>query len=330
MADAGTEFLVFLKANYPEDFAKVSRNSVSDATVNTIFAKHHQKFDAWRKVPEWLRSQYNNRVPDNILKVAQENKILTPEMVNQIEKISADLPQPASYGIQGADVADVKFTAGDIMAIATTAKMIAAKGYAAKTAQSLAADAQVRQNLLKKCQERAAKLQQIVPTNAKAIRLTPAEQKLWQQTRRNDLKSIKKDWIENQPERYAVHLIKQFNAGKIDKDKALPELDILFKKVKEQNRVAEFHDLMQTPQAGTKRYTPATKELVGALLVHNELISKNKEPLDKVQSKVESKAKEAEKLQPAHQSKPVPEKTAKTPQVLENQVLIQQKNKGRA
>lgn len=25
MADAGTEFLVFLKANYPEDFAKVSR-----------------------------------------------------------------------------------------------------------------------------------------------------------------------------------------------------------------------------------------------------------------------------------------------------------------
>lgn len=149
MADAGTEFLVFLKANYPEDFAKVSRNSVSDATVNTIFAKHHQKFDAWRKVPEWLRNQYNNRVPDNILKVAQENKILTPEMVNQIEKISADLPQPASYGIQGADVADVKFTAGDIMAIATTAKIIAGKGYATKTAQCLAADAQVRQNLLK-------------------------------------------------------------------------------------------------------------------------------------------------------------------------------------
>ena len=51
MADTGTEFLSFLKANYPEDYSKLSSDAVSDALVNAVFTKHQEQFDIWKRFP---------------------------------------------------------------------------------------------------------------------------------------------------------------------------------------------------------------------------------------------------------------------------------------
>jgi len=52
MADTGTDFLTFLRANYPEDYIRLSSDDVSDKLVKAILHKHKAKFDIWKKVTE--------------------------------------------------------------------------------------------------------------------------------------------------------------------------------------------------------------------------------------------------------------------------------------
>ena len=94
MADIGTDFLVFLKANYPEDYGKLAANDVADSLVTAIATKHQAKFDIWKKVPERIRDEYFGRVPDDILERAKTDNNLTIDECRDIENSRA-IPSPS-------------------------------------------------------------------------------------------------------------------------------------------------------------------------------------------------------------------------------------------
>ena len=126
MADIGTDFLVFLKANYPEDYGKLAANDVADSLVTAIATKHQAKFDIWKKVPERIRDEYFGRVPDDILERAKVDNNLTIDECRDIENSRA-IPSPSD--ILSSDVAEkIVFDAAVIATIHKKTKDIIQKG----------------------------------------------------------------------------------------------------------------------------------------------------------------------------------------------------------
>lgn len=260
MADTGTDFLYFLKANYPEDYGKLASDSVSDSLVNTVFSKHREHFETWMKVPQWIRDKYNGKVPENILEVARTDPNLTDHEIKNIERNRPN----ENYSV---NLDNLAFNISDYASIAAIAQQISQKGYSEQSARNLAYARQIRRKLLEDS----------------SIKLTPKQKKqLWLETRQNDQKNIKKDWCENQPERMAIHLLKQLNCGKIDKNQALPQLDILFKKIAEQDHGEALAEQLKQPQSRFKHYKSDTRELL------SELVKSHRIPLTPLQKAMQN------------------------------------------
>ncbi len=259
MADSGEEFLDFLKANCPEDYAKLSAENVSDKLVTAVLFKHSAKFNLWRKVPEYIRTKYVGRIPDDIMEKLKTDPHLTDDEIKKIEKGRTDGNAVESYnGV-------IEFNASDAMVIGAVSAAIVKYGYSTKAAQQLAVTQQARKKLM---------YDQSLP-------LSPEEKKsLWTQSREADHKTIKKDWIENQPERYAVHMLKKLNAGKISHDQAALQLDSLLRRVVEQGRIDNFRQALAAPSARYQHYSSETKELLGTLMVEHGLIAKQKPEME--------------------------------------------------
>ena len=275
MADTGTEFLSFLKANYPEDYSKLSSDAVSDALVNAVFTKHQEQFDIWKKIPEYIRDKYNGRIPSEIMELARTDPNLTSLEIQNIEKNRPD----ASYSV---NLAVLNFAKEDYMAVGVATTAILLKGYSQKAAQRLAYAKQIRHKL----------------ANDESLGISPEQKKqLWQETRINDRKTIKKDWCENQPEKMAVHVLKQLDRGKIDKDAALPKLDTLFKKVKEQKREKALAEYLISPQGRYQHYKAETKNILTGLAENHgiELNLDNLIQLQQARQRLNEKNKPAQK-----------------------------------
>lgn len=277
MADAGTEFLDFLKANHPEDYSKLSTDSASERLINTVLIKHSGQFNVWRSVPEWIRAKYNNRVPIEILERAKIDNNITATELAIIENKASQ-----SYSSESNPDYKISFNHTDIAEIGAMAAAISKlKGYNAENAQKLAAHHQVRYKLLKNLK---AKQQQ----NPMA-KLSPQEKELYTQSRLDDYKTIKKEWIENHPERYAMHLLKKLNSGKIAPEQALPQLDNLLKSVNQKKRSENLQKLLQSPQSRYQRFSKENKELLTRMMhAHNLLPNYESNQSEKKQTPVKN------------------------------------------
>ena len=256
MADTGSEFIEYLKAYDVEAFNKVSADSATDALINSVIAKHKDKFEVWQKVPEWLRDKYNNRVPENILDMAKSGVPLTQENINTATGNSDSAKsalQPADFNPSLELATAVVFTAADIAAIKYMSEQIALKGYGPEASDKLAASKQIRHKLAEQLQD----------TSVKAKGQISAD---WRKTRESDFKTIKQDWIRNQPEKMFVHLVKEMHRGKIDAQTAIPQLDVLLNKVNEQGRQQQLVTALQEPQSMAKHYSESTKSMLAEML----------------------------------------------------------------
>lgn len=256
MADTGSEFIEYLKAYDVEAFNKVSADSATDALINSVIAKHKDKFEVWQKVPEWLRDKYNNRVPENILDMAKNGVPLTQENINTATGNSDSAKsalQPADFNPSLELATAVVFTAADIAAIKYMSEQIALKGYGPEASDKLAASKQIRHKLA----------EQLKDTSGKAKEQLSAD---WRKTRESDFKTIKQDWIRNQPEKMFVHLVKELHRGKIDAQTAIPQLDVLLNKVNEQGRQQQLVTALQEPQSMAKHYSESTKSMLAEML----------------------------------------------------------------
>lgn len=256
MVDVGTEFIEYLKANDPESFSKVSSDSVTDALVNSIVAKHKETFDIWKKTPEWLRDKYTNKIPGEVLNLVKQGVKLTPENITDLQTSYANnyvQPKPADFDVNVDLDTDIVFAAADIAAMKSIADAIGKKGYSEKAASQLATLRQIRLHLHKQ-------LQQASSEQRKKLRED------WRKTRMHDIKTIKKDWAQQQPERLFVHILKDLDRGKENMDTALPKLDALMINITKQGREKALVDCLQSPQSRAKHYSPATKDVVEHML----------------------------------------------------------------
>ena len=269
MADIGTDFLVFLKANYPEDYGKLASNDVADSIVTAIATKHQAKFDIWKKVPERIRDEYFGRVPDDILERAKTDNNLTIDECRDIENNRA-IPSPSD--ILSSDVAEkIVFDAVAIETIHKRTKDIVQKGYSDGAAVKLATTSAIRTeiaNLVKNgliSQEEAKKAHR--------------------ETREKDFDTIKADWAANQPEKLLLRIAKQLDRKQIDSETALPQMDVLMKRVKEKGREADLMEALKKP--GYKILKDDTRVLFANLMQSHDMgvVAHN---LEKVRSKAAS------------------------------------------
>lgn len=256
MPDIGTEFISYLKAYDPEAFSKVSADSATDSLINTIIAKHKSEFDIWKKTPEWLRAQYGNKIPEDILDMVRQGVPLTPENVAAKQnhtQVNVNDKRPSDLGVDIDLGTQIAFGAAELAAIKTLASTIQSKGYSKKAATQLATSSQIRVQLQQK-------LEQALPEQ-KAQLLED-----WQKTRAHDVKTIKTDWAQNQPEKLFVHLVKEIDRGHESFSSALPKLDTLMQNISKQGRENDLIAYLQSPQSRSRHYSPQTKLAVEYML----------------------------------------------------------------
>lgn len=244
MADIADDFLTFLKAYFPEDYGKVSRDNVSDSVVVSVMSKHKDRFNNWLKVPQTIRDEYFGRVPSDILRAAQTDNNLTVDECRDIEdKRTYNTPSYISDelgdGIVLSD--DEKKT------ILNNAMNIMMKGYAFETAVRLSKNAAFRSRM-----EELEKQGEITHERHMQIR---------QDSRKDDKKSIKTDWANNQPEKLLINIIKKIDAGKISAVEAIPQAFELYKALKEKGREAELEELLRQPVSRYNKWNNTTREI---------------------------------------------------------------------
>ncbi|MBQ8870215.1 MAG: hypothetical protein IJ019_02425 [Alphaproteobacteria bacterium] len=265
MVDTGKDFLTFLKANYRNDYDKVSKDNVDDALVNAVITKHQAQFDVWKKVPERIRDKYQGRIPDDILEAAKTDNNLTINEVHKIEEerdamlsmpsLASIYDNPIITGIVLSEVAKNR--------IAAKAQHMCKHGCSHKNAMILAISSETQKAL----QEEA---------NSGKI-TEESKKRAWKQIRDKQQESLKKEYADEQPEKMLANIAKQLNRGKIDKKTALPQMDVLMKKVKEMGREQKLEAYLRLPQSGYNKFNEDNKILFNELMLSHEVgtVSKN-------------------------------------------------------
>ena len=253
MADTGSDFLTFLKANYPEDYNKLSTDNVADSLINAVISKHKSHFELWKKVPERIRDEYLGKVPHDIIEAAKTDNNLTLAECREIEAERHDIssiPSPASIydnpiikGIVLSEVAKNR--------IAEKTHHMCNNGCSHKNAVILAMTNEMQKELLKKFD---------------SGEITKTEKNVaWQETRYTQQKSLKEEYFDNQPERGFINILKNVNRGKIDKETATPKLEILMVAIKSFGREKELEEYLKKPESGFNKFNEDTLELFNTI-----------------------------------------------------------------
>lgn len=236
MADIGTDFLVFLKANYPEDYGKLASNNVADSLVTAIATKHQAKFDIWKKVPERIRDEYHGRIPDDIMERAKVDNNLTLDECRKIEN-ERSIPSPSEI-IDNYDEKAFPLTAEDTKSCKQLAKhFITDKGYDKNTAYAFAVGTVLSHKL--DTIRRSEDTPELIKNMANNMKHKIME---------IGIKLGRKSQKKHRPELALLVLARDLNAGKIDKDTALPQMDVLMKRVKDNGREEELMEALKTPR----------------------------------------------------------------------------------
>lgn len=173
MSVNSSDFERFLYANYPDDYRRATASNVPEDVLTAIVSRHSAHYDIWRRIPEWVKNRYQDRLPRELLNGNEQVK----EFIKKEEQLSKKEEK------ETIELLDFSVT-------------MLALGYSAETVKAMAENRGLREKLLKAAQ--GGDLSE--------------EQKLqWRLSRENDRSAIARDWQENQPEKYLFHLIKQMN-----------------------------------------------------------------------------------------------------------------------
>ncbi|MBO5037836.1 MAG: hypothetical protein J6C85_00045 [Alphaproteobacteria bacterium] len=193
MANVSEDFERFLYANYPDDYRRATAKDVPEDVLTAIISKHRAHYEVWQAVPEWIKNEYGDRLPKEVL---NGNENVRKFVKDEIEK-------------------DVKETEACIDVVAVSLS-IAALGYAAETAEILAQNQALRQQLL---------------AEAKDGKLNLKQMEQWLALREDDRVAILQDYKNYQPEKYLLHLAKELSRerkraerGGSDADRAAAEM----------------------------------------------------------------------------------------------------------
>jgi hypothetical protein len=176
MAKVSGDFERFLKANFPDDFLKVTRTDVPEDVIETIVRRREDDYKIWCNVPEWIKNEYNDNLPDEVFNgnvSVQQFVVKEEDELKQKEKQAQEL---MDYSVS-----------------------LLAAGYAAESVSLLVKNREERENIMR---------------NAKTHPLDKKLLARIIELREQDSKIILKDWKENQSEKYFLHLARELSRAK--------------------------------------------------------------------------------------------------------------------
>lgn len=176
MANSMSDFERFLYANYPDDYRRATADDVPDDVINAILSKHEKHYQIWRRIPEWIKDEYRDIIPTEVLNGNETVRDFVEEEHQKLANEEKETQQLLNYSVS-----------------------LLALGYAAETVAVMVENRRQREALL---------------AAAHGGPLSDEQMKLWLQTRESDQKAIRKDWQENHTEKFIVHLFKEIDREK--------------------------------------------------------------------------------------------------------------------
>lgn len=87
MGKLTSDFERFLYSNYPDEYMRATAEDASDDVITAILSRHHFHYEVWKDIPEWIRAEYRDDIPQEVLNgntrvedfVDDEYEKLTPE-----------------------------------------------------------------------------------------------------------------------------------------------------------------------------------------------------------------------------------------------------------
>lgn len=180
MASSTSDFERFLYANYPDDYRKVTTKGVPDDVMEAILSRHRSHYDIWKDIPEWVKSEYGDKLPSEVL-----NGNITPRQF-----VNKEIEENSVKNVNHDTIFDLDFMDFGMALIA--------KGYSYDAVATMA-------------KNRATRNQIWATTNDGQLELTEEQKALWRETRESDKTTITNDWKYNQPEKYLMHIVKEMS-----------------------------------------------------------------------------------------------------------------------
>ncbi len=64
-----SDFLLFLESNFSDDFSRITSDAASDEVVYSILQKHSEKYKIWKKIPQWIKDYFGDRLPAEVFTI---------------------------------------------------------------------------------------------------------------------------------------------------------------------------------------------------------------------------------------------------------------------
>ena len=64
-----SDFLCFLENNFSDDFSRITSDTVSAEVVYSILQKHSEKYKIWKKIPQWIKDYYGDKLPAEVFTI---------------------------------------------------------------------------------------------------------------------------------------------------------------------------------------------------------------------------------------------------------------------
>ncbi len=253
MANSMSDFERFLYANYPDDYRRATADDVPDDVINAILSKHEKHYQIWRRIPEWIKDEYRDIIPTEVLNGNETVRDFVEEEHQKLANEEKETQQLLNYSVS-----------------------LLALGYAAETVAVMVENRRQREALL---------------AAAHGGPLSDEQMKLWLQTRESDQKAIRKDWQENHTEKFIVHLFKEIDREKRRMARNGESVDATLKISRMENEaaqlLAQFSDMDkkkamveylrgQPQQVALKRMNPEVRQRFVDMLRKNGIAVEDK------------------------------------------------------
>ena len=248
-----SDFERFLYANYPDDYRRATADDVPDDVINAILSKHEKHYQIWRRIPEWIKDEYRDIIPTEVLNGNETVRDFVEEEHQKLANEEKETQQLLNYSVS-----------------------LLALGYAAETVAIMVENRRQREALL---------------AAAHGGPLSDEQMKLWLQTRESDQKAIRKDWQENHTEKFIVHLFKEIDREKRRMARNGESVDATLKISRMENEaaqlLAQFSDMDkkkamveylrgQPQQVALKRMNPEVRQRFVDMLRKNGIAVEDK------------------------------------------------------
>ena len=258
MSDFSADFMEYLKIYNPSAYDKANSDNIKPEELTAIYNANAAKFEVWESIPAAIRNRYPGQpVPQDVMDAAARGEIYTlREMEYHPEIKRVDEAREKAAEEYGSALPELSSTTKEIAQF-TIATYIAARlaGYSAETCRELALHRMEREELMKDKPENMTKEE----NDAFIERLHAIKRK--------SLALMKKDLIENQPERYLMILLTKHDRGHLspeEKENFPQMVQDLMQRVESENRMQHLLGHIKTPivQARIGRFNDETMEIL--------------------------------------------------------------------